>query len=49
IYTYALSDYCLQRYLPPGLLLGFAATPAEQAARRASELANALAALVVRG
>lgn len=49
VYTYALSDYCLQRYLPPGLLLGFAATPAEQAAQRVRELAQALEALGMHG
>ncbi|MBF8755445.1 PLP-dependent aminotransferase family protein [Pseudomonas guariconensis] len=48
VYTYALNDYCLQRYLPPGLLLGFAATPAEQAAQRVRELSQALDALGMR-
>lgn len=45
IYTYALRDYCMRRYLPPGLLLGFAATPEEQAEQRVREFANALRAL----
>lgn len=42
IYTYALGDYCLRRYLPPGLLMGFAGTPTEQAAEKVEELARAL-------
>ncbi|MEL7939619.1 PLP-dependent aminotransferase family protein [Pseudomonas delhiensis] len=45
IFTYALRDYCIRHYLPPGLLLGFAAIPEEQAARRVEELAQALRAL----
>jgi GntR family transcriptional regulator/MocR family aminotransferase len=42
IYTYALSDYCIQRYLPPGLLIGFAGTPEEQAADKVEALAQGL-------
>ena len=42
VYTYALRDYCLQRYLAPGLLLGFAATPQTQARQRAQELAEGM-------
>ena len=42
IYTYALSDYCVQRYLPPGLLIGFAGTPVEQAEEKVEALAQAL-------
>ena len=42
IHTYALSDYCLQQRLRPALLLGFAATPAEQAAAKVEALARAL-------
>ena len=42
IHTYALSDYCLQRYLPPGLLIGFAGTPVEQARDKVEALAQAL-------
>ncbi|WP_271411022.1 MocR-like pyridoxine biosynthesis transcription factor PdxR [Pseudomonas sp. Q1-7] len=42
IYTYALGDYCLKRYLPPGLLIGFAGTPAEQAGEKVEALARAL-------
>ncbi|WP_160287514.1 MocR-like pyridoxine biosynthesis transcription factor PdxR [Pseudomonas knackmussii] len=45
VYTYALRDYCMRHYLPPGLLLGFAATPEELAGRRAEEFARALRAL----
>ncbi|MFC5696600.1 PLP-dependent aminotransferase family protein [Pseudomonas sp. GCM10022186] len=42
IYTYALGDYCLKRYLPPGLLVGFAGTPVEQAGEKVEALARAL-------
>ncbi|MFZ6047676.1 PLP-dependent aminotransferase family protein [Pseudomonas sp. CR3202] len=42
IYTYALGDYCLRRYLPPGLLIGFAGTPEEQAGEKVEALARAL-------
>ncbi|MNF02555.1 hypothetical protein D3C80_2017160 [compost metagenome] len=42
VYTYALRDYCIRRYLPPGLLLGFAATPEAQAEQRVRELVTAL-------
>ncbi|MNM92243.1 HTH-type transcriptional regulatory protein GabR [compost metagenome] len=45
VYTYALRDYCIRRYLPPGLLLGFAATPEAQAEQRVRELVMALRAL----
>lgn len=45
VFTYALSDYCMTRYLPPGLLLGFAATPEHQAADKAIGLVRALKAL----
>lgn len=48
VYTYALRDYCIDRYLPPGLLLGFAATPEDQAERRVQELLQALCALGLR-
>lgn len=42
IHTYALSDYCLQQRLRPALLLGFAATPGEQAGAKVEALARAL-------
>ena len=42
IYTYALSDYCMRRYLPPGLLIGFAGTPEEQAEDKVAALVQAL-------
>ena len=42
IHTYALSDYCVQRYLPAGLLVGFAGTPVEQALEKVEALAQAL-------
>ena len=42
IHTYALSDYCVKRYLPPGLLIGFAGTPIEQATEKVEALAQAL-------
>ncbi|MNR23361.1 hypothetical protein D3C85_1403750 [compost metagenome] len=42
IHTYALGDYCLQRYLRPGLLIGFSATPEAQAAEKVAALAQAL-------
>lgn len=42
IYTYALSDYCMRRYLRPGLLIGFAGTPEEQAGAKVAGLAQAL-------
>ncbi|MNZ35948.1 HTH-type transcriptional regulatory protein GabR [compost metagenome] len=42
IHTYALGDYCLQRYLRPGLLIGFSATPEAQAAEKVEALAQAL-------
>ncbi|WP_449429912.1 MocR-like pyridoxine biosynthesis transcription factor PdxR [Pseudomonas putida] len=42
IHTYALSDYCINRYLPPGLLIGFAGTPVEQAEEKVEALAQAL-------
>jgi GntR family transcriptional regulator/MocR family aminotransferase len=42
IHTYALSDYCMKRYLPPGLLIGFAGTPVEQAKEKVEALAQAL-------
>ena len=42
IHTYALSDYCVQRYLPAGLLIGFAGTPVEQALEKVEALAQAL-------
>ncbi|MCY1513205.1 HTH-type transcriptional regulatory protein GabR [compost metagenome] len=42
IYTYGLSDYCIKRYLPPGLLIGFAGTPEEQAGEKVAALARAL-------
>jgi GntR family transcriptional regulator/MocR family aminotransferase len=42
IHTYALSDYCLQNYLPPALLIGFAGTPADKARERVEALAQAL-------
>ncbi|WP_372874852.1 PLP-dependent aminotransferase family protein [Pseudomonas sp.] len=45
IYTYALSDYCIQRYLPPGLLIGFAGTPEDQAEDKVAALAQALRAM----
>jgi len=45
IYTYALHDYCIRHYLPPGLLLGFAAVPEEQAGRRVLEFVQALKAM----
>ncbi|MND64073.1 HTH-type transcriptional regulatory protein GabR [compost metagenome] len=41
-HTYALSDYCIQRYLPPGLLIGFASTPEEQAQSKVEGMAQAL-------
>ena len=41
-HTYALSDYCLTRYLPPGLLIGFAGTPEEHAEEKVEALAQAL-------
>ncbi|MNR32331.1 HTH-type transcriptional regulatory protein GabR [compost metagenome] len=43
IYTYGLGDYCIKRYLPPGLLIGFAGTPEEQAVEKVEALARALA------
>ncbi|OWP47467.1 PLP-dependent aminotransferase family protein [Pseudomonas nitroreducens] len=45
VYTYALRDYCIRNDLPPGLLLGFAAVPEEQAGRRVQEFARALKAM----
>lgn len=42
IHTYALSDYCLHRYLPPGLLIGFAGTAEAQAEEKVEALAQAL-------
>ncbi|WP_044871844.1 PLP-dependent aminotransferase family protein [Pseudomonas sp. LFM046] len=42
IYTYALGDYCLKRYLPPGLLIGFAGTPEDQAGEKVIALVRAL-------
>ncbi|NUT78976.1 PLP-dependent aminotransferase family protein [Pseudomonas sp. C1C7] len=42
IHTYALSDYCIGRTLPPALLIGFAGTPEQQAAERVEALARAL-------
>lgn len=42
IHTYALSDYCLQHYLPPALLIGFAGTPQDKAEERVEALAQAL-------
>jgi GntR family transcriptional regulator/MocR family aminotransferase len=42
IYTYALRDYCLKHRLPPGLLIGFAATPEGQAGEKVAALAKAL-------
>lgn len=42
IHTYALNDYCMKRYLPPGLLIGFAGTPVEQAREKVEALAQAL-------
>ncbi|MDH4872184.1 PLP-dependent aminotransferase family protein [Pseudomonas sp. BN515] len=48
VYTYALRDYCIRHYLPPGLLLGFAATPETQAEQRVQEFAQALRAIGVR-
>lgn len=45
VYTYALRDYYVRHRLPPGLLLGFAATPEQQAERRVQELAQALTSL----
>ncbi|MCY1178209.1 hypothetical protein D9M73_185490 [compost metagenome] len=48
VYTYALRDYCIRRYLPPGLLLGFAATPEAQAEKRVQEFVHALHALGMR-
>nr|WP_218583899.1 PLP-dependent aminotransferase family protein [Pseudomonas akapageensis] len=41
-HTYALSDYCMERYLPPGLLIGFAGTPEDQAGDKVEALAQAL-------
>ncbi|MDN7140031.1 PLP-dependent aminotransferase family protein [Pseudomonas sp. JQ170] len=45
VHTYALSDYCLQRYLPPALLIGFAGTPQGEAPAKVQALAQALRAL----
>ncbi|HCP54613.1 MULTISPECIES: PLP-dependent aminotransferase family protein [Pseudomonas] len=42
IHTYALSDYCLQPYLPPALLIGFAGVPQDQAEERVAALVLAL-------
>ncbi|MNJ65634.1 HTH-type transcriptional regulatory protein GabR [compost metagenome] len=42
VHTYALSDYCLQRYLPPALLIGFAGTAQDQAHAKVDALVNAL-------
>lgn len=42
IHTYALSDYCLQHYLPPALLIGFAGTPEEKAEEKVEALVQAL-------
>ncbi|MNG14185.1 HTH-type transcriptional regulatory protein GabR [compost metagenome] len=45
VHTYALSDYCLQRYLPPALLIGFAGTAQEQAEQKVDALVQALRAM----
>lgn len=45
VHTYALSDYCLTRYLPPALLLGFAGTPQDQAEAKVEALVQALRAI----
>ncbi|WP_442114075.1 MocR-like pyridoxine biosynthesis transcription factor PdxR [Pseudomonas sp. NUPR-001] len=45
VHTYALSDYCLQRYLPPALLLGFAGTAQAEAETKVQALVQALKAL----
>lgn len=45
VHTYALSDYCLNRYLPPALLLGFAGTPQDQAEAKVEALVQALRAI----
>lgn len=45
VHTYALSDYCLERYLPPALLIGFAGTPQEQAQAKVEALVQALRAM----
>ena len=42
IYTYALSDYCIEHRRPPALLIGFASTPEDQAPQRVAALALAL-------
>ncbi|MEG0964199.1 MAG: PLP-dependent aminotransferase family protein [Pseudomonas sp.] len=42
VHTYALSDYCLQRYLPPALLIGFAGTAQEHAETKVEALVQAL-------
>ncbi|MNR59295.1 hypothetical protein D3C85_1805230 [compost metagenome] len=47
VYTYALRDYCIHRYLPPGLLLGFGAIPETQAEQRVQEFVQALRAIGV--
>lgn len=45
VHTYALSDYCLQRYLPPALLIGFAGTAQEHAEAKVEALVQALKAM----
>ncbi|MGH8380766.1 PLP-dependent aminotransferase family protein [Pseudomonas sp.] len=45
VHTYALSDYCLKRYLPPALLIGFAGTAQELAEAKAEALVQALKAM----
>ncbi|MNH05985.1 HTH-type transcriptional regulatory protein GabR [compost metagenome] len=45
VHTYALSDYCLQRYLPPALLIGFAGTAQELAEAKVEALVQALKAM----
>lgn len=45
VHTYALSDYCVQRYLPPALLIGFAGTAQDQAQAKVDALVNALKAV----
>jgi GntR family transcriptional regulator/MocR family aminotransferase len=45
IYTYALSDYCIENVLRPALLIGFASTPEDQARERVEALARALSSM----
>ncbi|MGH8486572.1 MAG: PLP-dependent aminotransferase family protein, partial [Pseudomonas sp.] len=45
VHTYALSDYCLERYVPPALLIGFAGTPQDQAEAKVEALVQAFRAL----